>query len=392
MRIGFFADTYYPQLNGVATSVAYSVAMLRKFDHKVIVIAPQIKGYKDSEKDILRIPSSKIWPSIPDSARLPLPIPSSVWKKIMSHDYQIIHAHGNGLFSLIGLIIARRKKLPFVLTFHTFFNQYAHYFLGGKLITPTMIDWGLKSFGNLCDEVIVPSQKMKQELIKIGIKKPISVIPNFVDISKFVPGKSNFLHSTFSIPQKRQILLSVGRLGQEKNFEFLINVFARIVKNNKDVHLVIVGEGPDRNKLIEQIKKLDLLQQVTLTGPIEIEDMPKVYQSANIFVFASTTETQGMVTLEAAASGLPLVLAHDEAYQDIIENKVNGFSLPLKEGAFVEKIELLLHNPDMQKAFGVLSIKIVRLLNNEKRLTDKMINLYKKIVLFHSKNCLKNYQ
>lgn len=381
MRIGFFADTYYPQQNGVATSVGYFAAILKKFGHQVFVIAPKIKGYTDQEQDTLRLPSSKLWPTIPDSARLPLPIPSSVWWKIFKNDYDIIHAHGNGLFSLIGYIIAKKKNIPFVLTFHTLFNQYTHYILGGKIITPAMVDKGLRMFGNLCDGVVAPSEKMKHELIKIGIKKPISIIPNFLDIDRFTVTKKGFLHSNFHIPKERQILLSVGRLGKEKNFEFLIQTFAKINKENKQVQLVIVGEGAQKQNLTNLIKKLRLTKYVTLTDGIDIEQMPDVYKDADIFVFTSTTETQGIVTLEAAAAGLPLVLVADEAYKDIVKNNVNGFALPPKQQLFVDKIQLLLDNPTMQKAFGKASIKMVRLITKEKVLVDKIINLYK--------NCLK---
>lgn len=376
MKIGFFTDTYYPQQNGVATSVGYFVSILKKHAHKVTVVAPKIKGYKDQQSNVLRIPSSKLWPTIPDSARLPLPIPSSVWRRIFEIDYDIIHAHGNGLFSLIGYLIAKKKNIPYILTFHTHFNKYNHYILGGKIISPKMIDSTLKYFGNLCDGVIAPTDKMKQELIKIGVKKPISIIPNFIDISKFTVANNDFLHSKFHIPKDRQIIISVGRLGKEKNFGFLIHIFSKIAKEKRRVQLVIVGEGSEKKNLIKLIKKLGVADQVTLTGGIDIEQMPHVYKDANIFVFVSTTESQGMVTLEAAASGLPLVLVEDPSYKDIIKNNLNGFALPLKQENFIAKIKLLLDNPNMQKEFGRSSIKIVREITDEKSLIEKLIRLY----------------
>ncbi len=375
MRIGFFADTYYPQKNGVATGVGFLNSILRKHGDRVIVAAPKIKGYQDLEPNILRIPSSKLWPTLPDSVRLPLPLPFSVWQQIYKEDYDIIHAHGNGLFSLIGLIIAKRKKIPFVLTFHTLFNKYTHYILSGKLITPKIVDQGLKFFGNLCDGVIVPSEKMKQELIRIGIKKPITLIPNFIDTSKFTPGKSNFLHSLFGIPKNRQILLSVGRLAKEKNFEFIISFFAKIVKDFKHVQLVIVGEGPEKQNLINLIKEKKLQEYVTLTDGISIDQMPQVYQDADIFVFTSTTETQGLVTLEAAAAGLPLVLVTDEAYKDVIEDGINGYVLPAEENVFTQKIIFLLQNPSLQKKFGENSIKKSRFIS-EKKIIDTLMKVY----------------
>lgn len=382
MRIGFFADTYYPQLNGVATSVGYFASILKKAGHQVIVVAPKIKGYQDQQKDVLRIPSSKLWPTIPDSVRLPLPIPSLVWWKIFQKDYDIIHAHGNGLFSLIGLMVARKKKIPFVLTFHTHFNKYTHYILKGKIISPKTVDSGMKRFANMCDGVIAPSEKMKQELISIGVHKPIKIIPNFIDTDKFKLTTKGFLHSKFNIPKDHHILLSVGRLGKEKNFEFIINTFARLAKQakiaqkNKKVQLVIVGEGNEKQNLLNLVKKLRLQEKVTFTGSIDINLMPDVYSDADIFVFASTTESQGMVAWEAASVGLPLILVKDPSYEDIIEDGVNGFVVPLEKEAFVDKISLLLNNSDMRKGLGDNSIKIVKSKSQEKDLIFKLINLY----------------
>ena len=183
MKIAFFTDTYLPQLNGVATSVNNFYIELKKIYPDIEIIAPKIKNYDDLDKNILRLSSSKIWPTIPDSARMPLP--DKEWLQLLDNDYEIIHAHGNGLFSFLGLIIARRKKIPFVLTLHTLWDQYGHYFLGGKILTPSLINKLLKTFANKSDAIIAPSEKMKHKLIELGVNKPITVIPNFVDFEKF---------------------------------------------------------------------------------------------------------------------------------------------------------------------------------------------------------------
>lgn len=380
MKIALFADTYYPQRNGVATSVGFLTSALRKFGHKVYVFAPKIKGHEEKETDTLRIPSSRLWPRLPDSARLPLPIPSPAWWEIIRKDYNIIHAHGNGLFSLIGYVVAKIKGIPFVLTFHTLFDKYTHYILKGKIISPKKADFILRVFANRCDGVVAPSEKMRQKLVEIGVKKPIEVIPNFIDISEFKLRQKGFLHTKFNIQRDLKILLTVGRLGKEKNFEFIIRLFAKIAKKETAVQLVIVGGGREENNLKKLIKQLDLTKKVTMTGEIDIKQMPYVYSDADIFVFASTTESQGMVVLEAAAVGLPLVLVKDEAYEAVIKNGVNGFILPLKEEAFVSKIRLLIKHPNMRKEFGTNSIKIARSNIEEKTIVSKHINLYQSLL------------
>lgn len=387
MKIGLFFDTYYPQKNGVATSGVYLTQALRKKGYQVSVVLPAIKGHIDLDPDVLRIPSMRVWPTIPDSVRMPTLTPSRIWQKIFNLDYDIIHADGNGFFSLIGLFVARRKKIPYIFTFHTLFSHYTHYFLKGKLLTPNLVNFGLKKFGNLCDGIIAPSEKMKDELIKIGIKKPIEVIPSFIDLDKFHISKKGFLHQKYKIPKQHKILLSVGRLEKEKNFEFVIKVFQQVARNNLNVHLVIAGEGSNRKNLEKQISDFKLEKKVHLIGDIDMYTMPKVYQDADIFVFASFAETQGLCVLEAAASGLSLVLVNDSAYKGMIADKKNGFSLPLDAIQFVDKIILLLKDSKTRQMFGEKSKQIVRSNFEEGQLVDKLIELYKSYI---SRNTHRN--
>ncbi|OGE64599.1 hypothetical protein A3J13_02140 [Candidatus Daviesbacteria bacterium RIFCSPLOWO2_02_FULL_36_8] len=376
MKIAFFADTYYPQRNGVATSVGSLASALKKFKNKVYVFAPKIKGFVDNEKDIFRIPSSRMWPTIPDSARLPLPALSPVWMKIVLKDYDLVHAHGNGFFSMLGLVVAKQKNIPFVLTFHTLLNRYAHYILNGKLITPKMADFILKVFANRCDGVITSSEKMKQELIKMGVKKEITVIPNFVNLKKFAVKNQYFLHKNYNIPSNHQIILTVGRLAKEKNIEFIIKTFSKVSRNFKKVHLVIAGEGPQKKHLLNLSINLKLEKKITFTDGIDIDKMPLVYKDADIFVFASTSEVHPMVAIEASASGLPLVLVNDKAYAQEVVNGENGFSLPLNQEEFAQKIILLLKNPLLREKFGKASLKKAKINTDEGMIVKKLMNVY----------------
>lgn len=382
MKIGLFFDTYYPQKNGVATSGVYLTQALRQKGHQVIVVVPGIKGHKDSDKDILRIPSINTIPNLPESIaiRMPVPKPDKIWKKVFGQNYDVIHADGNGFFSLLGLFVARRKKVPYILTSHTVLKHYTHHFMGGKVVTPKIINYGLKIFGNKCDGIIVPSKKMKDELIQIGVKKPITVIPSFIDLDKFNIQKSSFLHDKYHIPKKDKIILSVGRLEKEKNFEFLIKVFSETTKQFPDVHLVIAGEGSNRKNLDRLITGFGLGKQVHLIGDVDMNLMPYVYHDADIFLFASYSETQGLCVLEAISSGLPLVLCNDTAYEGMIIDCKNGFSLPLDQKKFTDKIKLLLSDKNLRKQFGENSRKIAKTNFEKDTLVNRLINLYKKYI------------
>lgn len=385
MKIGLFTDTYYPQLNGVANFVRYCAAFLNKKGHQADVFAPSIRGFKETEKNIHRIPSVLALPGLPDFIRLPIPIPHKTFLKMIRFDFDLIHAHGNGLFSLIGLAVARVKHVPFILTFHTQVGNYTHYFLKGKLIKPNLLNAILlKRFGNLCDGIITPSHKMKQELIQAGVKKEITVIPNFLDLSEFDIKKNNFLRSNFHIGEDKEIILSVGRLGKEKNLDFLLEIFAEVYFKRASAVLVIVGEGFEKNRLIELSKKLKVSDRVVFTSGIEAKLIPQVYTSADIFITPSISEVHPMVAIEAASAGLPLLVADDLAFAGLVENGRNGYMLPLEKDKFAQKIIELLSDKNKRKKFGQASKEIVSSKYHPEILSDKLLKYYEQ--------ALKDYQ
>ena len=377
MKIAYFSDTYHPQPNGVATVLGYIIKNLRERGLKIYLFAPRIKGYKDTEEDIYRLPSTRVLPTLPDSIRLPLPIPHKSYLNIIRLKSDLVHAHGNGIFSFLGLLVARSKKVPYILTFHTQMSHFSHYFLKGRVLKGKHLnDILLKRFGNLCDGITTPSEKMKQELIQAGVKKHIEVIPNFVNFERFKVKNNNFLHKKYNIPKSSPILLSVGRLGKEKNFEFLLQMFKKITEQNHNAYLVIVGEGLGEKELRKLIQELGLKKRVRLTGRIPYENMPYVYKSADLFVFPSVSETHAMVVIEAAASALPLVVARDQAYKGIVVNNVNGYSLPLDKEQFARKIIKLLNEPSLRRKFAEASIKIVQNNFNPDKIIRKLIRYY----------------
>ena len=334
MKIAFFTDTYHPSLNGVTVSLDHFTKELEKKEHEVVIYAPKAKGYKDKSKNVVRISSLKVLSSEPE-IRLPIPTSATVIKEIAKNDFDLVHAHGNGAFSFLGYQVARIKGVPYVLTFHTVHTKYTHYFLKGKVIKPKMIATGLRVFANICDAILVPSKKMQLELQSYGVKKEIAVIPNFVPIENFQVENTNFLHNLLSLPPTTPLILSVGRLGIEKNFSFLIRAFSTVAKKNSSVDLVIIGRGPEKENLWDLASKLGLSERIHFIERVEPKLMPQVYKDAALFAFSSESETQGVCVLEAASSGLPLVVANDLAYDGVIENEVNGYFLPLSILAFL---------------------------------------------------------
>lgn len=381
LKIGIFTDTYYPGFDGVAISIRHLTENLRKQGHEVYLFVPKVGGIDKKEDNVFTLPSIKAWPSIPDNVRLPLPIPNKAALKALQIDFDVIHAHGNGAFCLMGLTVAKTKRIPFVMTFHTMFSEYAHYFLNGKIVKGKHLNYlFLKRWGKVCTRIIAPSNKMKDTLTSSGVKQPISVIPNFVDLSKFKSAKKGFLHDKLGLPFDTPILLSVGRLGKEKNFEFLIKFFKRYSKINAKAHLVIVGAGVDYDKLNQLIKDLRIEDRAHLTGGIPNEFMPQVYADASVFVFPSTSEVHPMVTIEAGASGLPLVVADDPAFSDVVFDGENGYLLPLKYNDFIEKVNYLLKNKKIREEFGERSKQIIKRNFQAEKITNQVVELYESAI------------
>jgi len=200
MKIGIITDSYYPQLNGVVVSVDNFTRELRKLGHEVYIFAPLLKNYKDKDRNVFRISNFKVISSEPE-VLVPLPMPRLSYQQIFNINLDVIHAHGNGAFSFLGCQIAKLKGIPFILTFHTVHTKYTHYFLNGKVIRPKMVALGMRMFADICDGIITPSEKMKNELIAYGVKKEIKIIPSFMIFRVSKKTKKDICTNVFPYPK-----------------------------------------------------------------------------------------------------------------------------------------------------------------------------------------------
>lgn len=353
MKIALFTDTYLPQINGVATTVDELARGLREKGHEVYIIAPREPKYKDASKYVLRLPSVQV--SKQPELRLATPFPEKTLMKILSIDFDIIHGFSGGIVVALGLTIARLRKIPFVCTYNTRVNHYAHYLFNGKVITPEMLEKGTSMFANQCSQLIAPTEKIKNELLSFGVTKPITIIPNGVNIKLFAKTKKGFLREKLSLPKDATILLSVGRFGKEKSLDFLIHAAKFVIDAKPHVYLVLVGDGPERTKLTKLAQKLGIAANVLFTGFIEPHEMPNIYADATLFVFASQTETQGMVVFESLAAGVPVIAVEDSVFEGVVVNGKNGFLLPKDSEIFAKKIIGLLKDKQSIKTLSKIA-------------------------------------
>lgn len=381
MRIALFTDTYYPDLNGVVISVDNYAHELRKKGHKVFIFAPKIKGkYKDEDPDLIRLPSLKILKKTEPQIHSPLPWFNKEFNRIFLEDYDIIHAHGNGPYSVLGLLASKVKRVPFVMTFHTVHSLYTHYIFGGRLIKPHHVEMFLKLFANRCSLILTVSEKMKNELQKYGVKKEIYVTPNFLDLKRFTNLKKGFLHKLLKLPSDVKLVTTVGRIGEEKNIDFLLRVFKIVYSENSNVHLVIIGQGPEKENLEKLTSELGISNRVHFTGKISYDFMPQAYFDSCIFLFSSVSETQGIVVLEADAAGTPVVVSDDSAFKNMVYDNKNGFALPLNEDKFAHKILELLEDNKLREDMSNEAKKIAFTDFDPSALTAQLINLYEQAI------------
>ncbi len=350
MNIGFFTDAYIPLPNGVSTSVERCVRALENRGHEVSIIAPNVPNYKDKRKNVYRLPSVRF---VTADSRFALHIPNRVLLKIVKKDFDIIHAHNGGPISFLGWEIAKTRGIPYVFTYWTLIDRYTHYFWNGKLATPAVMRFVSRVICNYSDYLIVSTNRVKRELISYGVNQQIHILPTGIELEEYNKIKKGFIRNKIKIGKDTRILLHVGRLGKEKSVDFLIKAFAEINKTLPNTVLVLVGSGTEEKALQELVIKLQLENRVHFLGSFNPDSIPQVYADADIFLFASQTETQGMVIIEALASGLPIVAVKDEAFKNVVENNKNGYLVEKNSLKFAQKTIKLLSDNKLHNSFSV---------------------------------------
>ncbi|KAF0134925.1 MAG: group 1 glycosyl transferase [Candidatus Saganbacteria bacterium] len=334
MRIAFFCDSYKPYLSGVTNSIEILVKELRELGHRVYIFAPRYPGYVDFDPDIIRFPSL---PTGYPNFRLALPY------LIRIPEVDLIHSHSPFQTGLIARYLAHRRRVPFIYTFHTLFTRYVHYaqFIPEPLSKLALSQY-IVTFCRRTDLIIAPSKMAKRVLKSWTVRNRIEIVPTGVDLSHIKEANKFQLRKKYNIPQDAKVLVYVGRLSKEKNLSFLLHSFKKL---NKLSYLAIVGAGPMEN----EIKKAKI-PNLIMVGEVKYPEILSYYSIGDIFVFSSTTETQGLVLAEAKAAGLPAVALFAGGLVDTVRSGIDGY-LTTKEG-FVEHIKLLLTDEKLREKMG----------------------------------------
>ena len=341
MRIGIFTQTYLPTTNGVVSSIEIFRKALEKAGHTFFIFAPKVGDYKDENPRVYRFPSITL-PTHPD---YPIAIPyfPGLTDLVKSLRLDIIHAQHIFTICGTGMRLAHRLKIPFVHTEHTLIAEYAHYMPLLHSSTRSYLIWRVRAFCNRSDRVIAPSPAMKQTLEEYGVEVPINVNPTGIDIDKYARVDDRAARERWQIDEHAKILMYVGRIAEEKNIGLLLKIFAHLGKT-RNVHLLMVGSGPQEARYKTLINSLGLEKKVTWTGMLPHPEVIKLFGIAHVFLFPSVTDTQGIVVAEALAAGAPVVAANKMGPTAVIEDGKNGFLVPARSRAFIDRVETLLDN------------------------------------------------
>ncbi len=385
MRIGFFVDSYLPNTFGIEVSIESFRKNLEKLGHQVFIFAPYFANYKDTNPRIFRFRSLKICEK--PEMRVALPFLSDnieQFKKVQELKLDIVHSHSPYTMGYLGKYAADKQGIPFVYTHHTQYSEYAKVYFKDKLILPRLAKMWSKLFANWADLVIAPSPKIEKMLREDGVEKRIAVLPTGIDLSIFKKSnkKRKEIREKLGIAPQTKVLFFAGRISEEKNVAFLIDALKETLKKRKDVRLLLAGLGPKPylRKLIKKAEENKVRAFVRFLGLLPRKDMPSFYQAADIFVFPSLTETQGIVVLEADASGLPVVVLEDDAFKNIVVNNKNGFLIKNNSpSSFSAKILKILEDKDFYDKLSLGSRLIASRFSIEKQ-TEKLLNLYSSVL------------
>lgn len=320
MKIGIFTDTYEPQINGVVTSIQTSIEFLEK-NHSVYVFCPNVKPKIASTDTVWRFPSV-VYP-FQKEYRLVLPFNKKL-KKIKDLNLDILHIHTPFTMGNIGLKIGQKLNIPIVHTYHTFFEKYLHYF---PILPETWVCKYAKKesekFCNQCDKIIVPTNEMKDQLSKYDIEKELITIPSGINVYEPSSQEITSFKKTYMRESKFNCLF-VGRVGLEKNIHFLIRSFSEIISTIPNCHLTIIGDGPERTTVEKNVKSMGLTDNVTFTGYLNKKQVYSAYHAADLKLFPSKTETQGLTAVESIMCGTPVIGLNEMGVKNVINNKASG--------------------------------------------------------------------
>ena len=380
MHVGLFTDSYLPRTSGVVTAVEASARQLRSRGHRVSIVAPAYPGHADTDPDVVRVPSITP-PGHPDFP-LALPYPGRALRAVRALGLDIVHTHSPFLLGGMGWWAARTIGRPVLFTYHTRYDEYAHYTpVMGDLARPLLSAY-TTAYCNQCDCVLAPLPSIAALLRESGVRVRVAVVPSAgIDVAAFAlpasgPDGRAAVRGRFGVPPRARLLVFVGRLAREKNAALLLVVLTALPA---DTWLLLVGDGPERAALEAQARDAGLAPRTIFAGIQPPAVVAEVLAAADLFVFPSTTETFGLAMIEAMAAGCAVVAARAAASSDLLRDGETGRLVPADPGPFAEAVRELLADPARRRAMGAAA-RTAAADYDPVRVTDRLLIVYEELL------------
>lgn len=344
MNLLMLTDVYFPRVNGVSTSIRTFAESLSRMGHQVTIVAPDYGDdsgqheHDDCGYEIIRLPSRKIFFD-PEDRLIRASAMRVVLSRLAQRPWDVIHIHTPFRAHQLGVRLAKLSRRPTVETYHTYFEEYIANYLpfAPKSLLRLVARAASRKLCREVDHMIVPSQQMANVLDGYGIRMPHTVLPTGIDLREFTGGSGSRFRERHDIAADRPTLVTVGRLAIEKNVGFLLRVVQKLVAKFPTLLFIIAGEGPDSARLKKLSIGLGVQDNVYFVGNLDRRTaLLDCYRAGDIFVFASPTETQGLVLIEAMALGVPIVstavmgtaaVLRDARSAQISEENVDAFAV-----------------------------------------------------------------
>ncbi len=352
MRIGMMADIYKPHISGVTNYISLNKSHLEKLGHEVFVFtfAGKDPNYKDDEVNVIRSPGIPLF-----DTGYSFNLRYNLKSRKLLQTMDVVHVHHPFISGSLALLYCRRKNIPIVFTNHTRYDLYTQAYTTGvvEIISETAIEAYLPNFCRSIDLVIAPSPGMRDVLRNMGVDVHIEVIPNGVNLEPFKNNIEKKNRAELGFREDDVLLIYVGRLGPEKNLQFLLRAFAGAAQAYDHIGLILAGDGPEKDNLQDRVRYMQLENKVKFVGFVPYEQLPPYLAMADAFVTASVTEVHPLSVIEAMASGLPVLGINSPGIGDTVVDGETGFLAREEDLAvFTAKMVRLITEPEKRVQMG----------------------------------------
>jgi glycosyltransferase involved in cell wall biosynthesis len=381
LSIAFFSECYHPMRNGVVVSVASFARVLMEMGHEVTIFTARHPEQEGQEERVYRFPSI----TLPTRVRYPIAIPIATGEArrlLVDKHFDIIHSHSPMLVGHAAIAYHRRRNVPLIFTYHTLIEEYTHYIpLPQAWVRRRAIQIS-REYSNDADHVITPTDSVAQRLRRYRVIRPITVIPTGIDIDLMDQVPDGRIHESYNIPDGVPLIAYAGRIAREKNIPRVLSAFRQVLRREPDAHLLLIGGGPYESAVREMIDDLGIGPRTRLTGYVPREIVTQGLRAADIFAFASCTETQGLVIGEAMACSIPVVAVAADAPRELMDSGVEGLLVDDNTDAFADALLQMIDNPGQREEMG-RNARVRAESISAHRCTERLLEVYDWVLSGH---------